>query len=110
MPAPGEAPATRFVAHPERPPKPASFRASGVETVGAVDIHYAMAPYLLQPDQALVMQGRLPRCSFANVVLWNMHMQTLDYRFRRTSLNRAQMRCPPTARSGSWSRTAIRQA
>jgi hypothetical protein len=73
-------------------PRPTSFRGSGVETVGAVDIHYAMAPYLLQPDQALVMEGRLPRCGFANVALWNMHMQTLEYRARRTSLNRAQMR------------------
>jgi hypothetical protein len=38
------------------------------------------------------MEGRLPPCRFANVALWNMHMQTLEYRFRRTSLNRAQMR------------------
>jgi hypothetical protein len=38
------------------------------------------------------MEGRLPACRFANVMLWNMHLQTLEYRFRRTSLNRAQMR------------------
>jgi hypothetical protein len=41
------------------------------------------------------MTGRLPPCRFANVALWNMHMQTLDYRFRRTSLNRAQLRLEP---------------
>jgi hypothetical protein len=93
MPGPGEGPAYPFVSRvPNVLPKPASFRAADVSTVGAVDIHYAMAPFLLQPDQALVMEGRLPPCGFANVALWNMHMQTLEYRVRRTSLNRAQMR------------------
>jgi hypothetical protein len=37
------------------------------------------------------MEGRLPACRFANVMLWNMHMQTLEYRHHQTSLNRAQM-------------------
>jgi hypothetical protein len=96
MPAPGQGPELAFVSRvPNVLPKPAPFRAAGVDTLGAVDIHYAMAPYLLQPDQRLVMTGRLPPCRFANVVLWNMHMQTLDYRFRRTSLNRAQLRFEP---------------
>ena len=96
MPRPGEGPAYPFVSRvPNVLPKPSSFRAAEVETVGAVDIHYAMAPYLLQPDQALVMEGRLPACGFANVALWNMHMQTLEYRGHRTSLNRAQMRFNP---------------
>ena len=96
MPAPGEQPPIAFVSRvPNVLPKPASFRASGMETVGAVDIHYAMAPFLLQPDDALVMEGRLPACRFANVMLWNMHMQTLEYRSRRTSLNRAQMHWEP---------------
>lgn len=93
MPAPGQGPELPFVSRvPNVLPRPTSFRTAGVETLGAVDIHYAMAPFLLQPDQALVMEGRLPPCGFANVVLWNMHMQTLEYRQRRTSLNRAQMR------------------
>ncbi len=96
MPAPGQGPELAFVSRvPNMLPRPASFRASGAETLGAVDVHYAMAPYLLQPDQALVMTGCLPACRFANVVLWNMHMQTLEYRVRRTSLNRAQMRFEP---------------
>ena len=50
---------------------------------------------LSPPDQALVMEGTLPPCGFANVALWNMHMQTLEYRNHRTSLNRAQMRFQP---------------
>jgi len=92
MPAPGEAPAYAFVSRvPNVLPKPASFGASGVATLGAVDLYYAMAPYLLGDGDALVMEGRLPACRFANVMLWNMHMQTLEYRHHRTSLNRAQM-------------------
>jgi hypothetical protein len=62
----------------------------------AVDNAYSMGPYVLQPDQALVMTGRLPACSFANVVLWNRWMASYEYRFgRRISLNRKQMKLEP---------------
>lgn len=99
MPAPADAPPYPFVSRiPNELPVPASFGASGAATLGAVDIWYAMAPYLLGPDDALVMEGRLPACRFANVMLWNMHMQTLEYRHRRTSLNRAQMATSPDGR------------
>ncbi len=92
MRAPADAPPYAFVSRvPNVLPVPASFGASGAATLGAVDLFYAMSPYLLGPDDALVMEGRLPACRFANVMLWNMHMQTLEYRHRRTSLNRAQM-------------------
>jgi len=57
---------------------------------GAVDNAYAMAPYLVMPDQALVIEGRWPAARFANVVLWNRFMQTYDYAHRRVSLNRVQ--------------------
>ncbi len=56
----------------------------------AVDNVYAMAPFVLAPDQALVIRGRFPKCRFANLVLWNRFMQTLDYETRSISLNRAQ--------------------
>jgi len=56
----------------------------------ATDNAYAMAPYALGPDQALVIEGRFPRCRFANVVLWNRFLQSYDYSSRRISLNRAQ--------------------
>jgi len=58
----------------------------------AVDNVYSMAPFLLAPDEALVIRGRYPKCRFANVVLWNRFLQTLDYAHRRTSLNRKQTR------------------
>jgi hypothetical protein len=54
------------------------------------DAHYAMAPYLLKPDEALVMEGRFPDCRFANVMLWNRFLQTYDYLDHRVSLNRTQ--------------------
>ena len=56
----------------------------------AKDNAYAMAPYVLRPGQALVIEGRFPKCRFANVVLWNRFLQTYDYASRRISLNRKQ--------------------
>ena len=38
------------------------------------------------------MMERWPKARFANVVLWNRYLQTFDYRYRRVSLNRRQMR------------------
>jgi len=58
---------------------------------GAVDNAYSMGPFLLEPDQALVIEGRMPECRFANVMLWNRYLQTFEYPWRRISLNRKQM-------------------
>ena len=58
----------------------------------AVDNAYLQTRYELDPDQALVMRGRFPRCRFGNVVLWNHRLQTPPYRYRRVSLNRNQVR------------------
>jgi hypothetical protein len=49
-----------------------------------------MAPYVLGPDEALVMTGRWPACRCANVSLWSRHLQTYDFAHRQVSLNRAQ--------------------
>ncbi len=56
---------------------------------------YAMAPYLVMPDQALIIEGRFPDCKFANVVLWNRYLQSYDFRLRNVSLNRAQTQLEP---------------
>lgn len=58
--------------------------------LAAYDAHYSMAPYFVGEDEALVITGRWPDCRFANVCLWNRFQQTLDYRSRSVSLNRAQ--------------------
>ena len=56
----------------------------------AFDAHYSMAPFFINQDEALVITGRWPDCRFGNVCLWNRFQQTLDYRSRSVSLNRAQ--------------------
>lgn len=60
-----------------------------------LDAAYAMAIYVLAPDQALVIEGRFPKCCFANVNLWNHFLQTYDYVTRRVSLNRKQTKLEP---------------
>ena len=54
------------------------------------DAHYAMSPFALKPDEALIIEGRYPKCRFANVMLWNRFLQTFDYLSHRVSLNRKQ--------------------
>ena len=71
-------------------PQPMVFRMAGQEAWGAVDIAYAMAPFELDTDEALVIEGRYPPCAYASLVLWNQHMQCFEYRDRRVSINRAQ--------------------
>jgi len=58
---------------------------------GAPDNTYTAGVYAIEPGHALVMEGRMPRCIFANVMLWNRLLQTDDYRYRQVSLNRKQM-------------------
>ena len=47
-------------------------------TYAARDNVYSMAPFVLGPDQALLIRGRFPDCRFSNVVLFNRFLQTLD--------------------------------
>ena len=59
---------------------------------GNLHAHYAAAPFVLMPDEALLIEGSLPQCRFANLVLWNRYMQTFDSARRQVSLNRAQLK------------------
>ncbi len=70
---------------------PWSFRSAEIDTPGAVDIYYSSGSFQLEPGEALVMDAVIPPGPFTNVMLWNVHMQTLDYRTRQSSLNAAQM-------------------
>jgi hypothetical protein len=79
-------------------PVPFSFRDSGLPVPGAADIFYASGRWQLEPDEALVMTGTLPSCPFVNVMLWNRHMQTLDFRSRQSSLNQSQIQLEPDGR------------
>ena len=88
MAKPGEGDAPAFVSRiPHEFPPPVR---PGAHALAAADAAYSMAPYLLGPDDALVMRVRWPDCRCANVTLWNRQLQTFDYLRNRVSLNRAQ--------------------
>lgn len=65
---------------------------------GPVDVAYSAGPYVLESDEALVIEGRLPRGVFSNVVLWNALGRTEDYRDRPVSLNAKQIALDPERR------------
>ena len=67
----------------------------GTFAFAAADAAYSMAPYLLAPDEALVITGRWPECRFASVALWTRYLQTYDYAHRTASLNRASTSLEP---------------
>jgi hypothetical protein len=93
QPKPGEAGQPAFVSRePNVFPAPVP---PGDHALAAADAAYSMAPYVLAPDEALVMTGRWPPCRCANVTLWNRHLQTYDYAHRTVSLNRAKTRTQP---------------
>ncbi len=90
QPKPGEGGEPAFVSRvPNEFPPPVP---PGDHPLAAVDAAYSMAPYVLGPDEALLITGRWPACRCANISLWNRHLQTYDYAHRRVSLNRAQTR------------------
>ncbi len=73
--------------------KPGKFVGSS-SGAGAPDVDYAAGPWKLGPDEALVIEGSWPSrddCIFANVLLLNKFMQSLDYHHGRSqSYNRRQ--------------------
>jgi hypothetical protein len=77
---------------PNQFPKPVTPDTFGL---AAFDAHYSMAPYVIGPDDALVMTGRWPECRCANVSLWTRFLQTYDYANRPASRNRAQTKLEP---------------
>ena len=88
MPPPGKRQQPSFVSTtPNQFPAPTSPAGLGL---AALDAHYSMAPFVLGPDQALVIRGRWPKCRCANVDLWSRHQQTFDYVNRQVTLNRKQ--------------------
>jgi hypothetical protein len=87
-PPPGSAAPPAFVSQmPNQfvPPVP-----PGDHALAAADAAYSLAPYVLGPDEALVMRVRWPQCRYGGVALWNRHLQTFDYLRGRVGLNRVQ--------------------
>lgn len=67
----------------------------GTFAFAATDAAYSMAPYVLGPDEALVITGRWPECVFGNVAVWNRYLQTYDYAHRPAGRNRANTTLEP---------------
>lgn len=65
---------------------------SGEPGQGPVDQSNLWASFALAEGEALVLEGRFPRCRFANLVVWNRHLQSLGRPGTRASLNRKQTR------------------
>lgn len=75
--------------------KPGLFSGSS-SGVGAPDVHYAAGPWKLAPHEALIIDGYFPsfdECVFANVILQNNFLQSLDYQHGRSQhFNRRQVK------------------
>jgi hypothetical protein len=65
----------------------------------AGDAAYAMGSFDLEPDEALVIQGRSPECPFWNMCLWNPFLHTYNYDYERVTINGGQIEYEP---DGSW--------
>ncbi len=98
---PGEADQPAFVSRiPHEFPPPV---VPGTHALAAADAAYSMSPYLLGPDDALVIRARWPECRCANISLWTRQLQTFDYLRATVSLNRAQV----TLDDDGWFRVVI---
>ena len=78
---------------PELPPNvvgPAMPWSPHVPGWGTPDNVYALGAFRLEPDEALVISGAIPPCTYWGVQTWTRYMQSLDYRYHRVSLNQAQ--------------------
>jgi hypothetical protein len=67
----------------------------GVPGWGTPDNVYSLGLFRLEPDEALVIEGRAPRCVYFGAQLWNRYMQSLDYRYHRVSLNSSEIAFEP---------------
>jgi hypothetical protein len=65
----------------------------------AGDAAYAMGSFDLADDEALVIEGRSPKCAFWNLCLWNQFLHTYNYDYERVTINGGQISYEP---DGSW--------
>jgi hypothetical protein len=62
---------------------------------GTPDNVYSLGLFRLEPDEALVIEGRSTGCVYFGAQLWNRYMQSLDYRYHRVSLNSSEIAFEP---------------
>jgi hypothetical protein len=66
---------------------------------GTPDQTYALGPYDLGSDEALVMDVKFPACAYASAALWNRFSQTVDRRFHRSTINHTEAICESSGSS-----------
>ncbi|MCB0995913.1 MAG: hypothetical protein KDB21_12525 [Acidimicrobiales bacterium] len=88
-PATGTTPSYASVV-PNRIGDPAGWRADEGGGRGTPDQTYALGRYHLGDDEALVMEVRVPPCTYTSAVLWNRFGQSIDWRLHRSVLNHTQ--------------------
>jgi hypothetical protein len=69
---------------------PSAWDQSGGGGRGTPDQTYALGPYQLNRDEALVMDVIFPPCAYASAALWNRFSQTVDRRFHRSTINQTE--------------------
>jgi hypothetical protein len=62
---------------------------------GTPDQTYALGQFSLAPDEALVMDARIPRGLYSSVVVWNLFGQSIDWREHRSTFNEREMTTRP---------------
>lgn len=70
---------------------------------GTPDQTYALGRYHLADDEALVMDVRVPPCTYASAVLWNRFGQSIDRRVHRSTINHAEIVAGPDG----WARVVV---
>ena len=70
---------------------PAGWTATEGGGRGTPDQTYALGRFRLADDEALVMDVRVPPCTYASAVLWNRFGQSIDTRRHRSTINHTQM-------------------
>jgi hypothetical protein len=82
---------------------PAGWKAEEGGGRGTPDQTYALGRYRLADDEALVMDVRVPPCTYASAVLWNRFGQSIDTRVHRATINHTEM----TTRSDGTARIVV---
>ncbi len=85
------------------PPRPASTDTGHWSTPDNI---HSMGFYRLRDNEALIIKGRSPKCTYWSVHLWNPYLQTYDYQRCSCALSGADVRLED---DGSWELVAAKK-
>jgi hypothetical protein len=78
---------------------PAGWRSDEGGGRGTPDQTYALGRFDLASGDALVMDLRVPPCTYASAVIWNRFSQSIDARVHRSTINHREMTVAPDGRA-----------